>query len=144
MTDNLRVEQLLDELLESQATPEEVCRSCPELLSEVRGRWRKMCRVRAAIDTLFPAPLVLSPEDTAPYVSGAGRADVGARPPAGPALPRVPGYEVEGVLGHGGMGVVYKARCLRLNRPVALKMHLAGAYAGRQERSRFQREAEAI
>src|SRR5262249_60632459 len=87
MTDNLRVEQLLDELLESQATPEEVCRSCPELLSEVRGRWRKMCRVRAAIDTLFPAPLVLSPEDTAPYVSGAGRADVGASPPAGPGPP---------------------------------------------------------
>src|SRR5262249_5885610 len=49
----------------------------------------------------------------------------------------------EAVLGRGGMGVVYQARHLRLNRPVALKMMLGGAYAGPQERARFQREAEA-
>src|SRR5262249_49710729 len=42
------------------------------------------------------------------------------------------------------MGVVYQARHLRLNRPVALKMLLAGAYAGPHERARFQREAEAV
>jgi serine/threonine-protein kinase len=144
MTDDLRVDRLLDELLESQATPEEVCRSCPELLPDVRRRWRQMCRLRAALDTLFPDPPALSPEDTAPYVSGAVRADVGARPLEGTNPPRIPGHEVEDVLGHGGMGVVYKARCQRLNRPVALKMLLAGAYAGRQERSRFQREAEAV
>jgi serine/threonine-protein kinase len=59
-------------------------------------------------------------------------------------LPQVPGYEVEAVLGRGGMGVVYKARHLRLNRIVALKMLLAGPYAGPRERARFQREAEAV
>ena len=48
------------------------------------------------------------------------------------------------MLGRGGMGVVYKARHLRLNRPVALKMILAGAYAGPEERERFLREAEAV
>src|SRR6516225_4134497 len=42
------------------------------------------------------------------------------------------------------MGLVYKARHHRLNRPVALKMLLAGAYAGPHERARFQREAEAV
>src|SRR5262245_4839040 len=42
------------------------------------------------------------------------------------------------------MGIVYKARHLRLNRTVALKMLLAGAYAGPAERERFLREAEAI
>ena len=42
------------------------------------------------------------------------------------------------------MGVVYRAWHLRLNRPVALKMLLAGAYARPAERERFQREAEAV
>jgi WD40 repeat protein/serine/threonine protein kinase len=64
---------------------------------------------------------------------------------AGPApLPAVPGYEVVRVLGQGGMGVVYLARQLGLNRPVALKMILAGACAGERERARFHTEAEAV
>jgi serine/threonine-protein kinase len=59
-------------------------------------------------------------------------------------LPDIEGYEVQGVLGHGGMGVVYRARDLRLNRTVALKMLLGGAYAGPQELARFMREARAV
>src|SRR5262249_1790148 len=62
----------------------------------------------------------------------------------GADLPLIPGYEVESLLGRGGMGLVYKARHLRLNRFVALKMLITGAYAGPQERARFQREAEAV
>jgi len=59
-------------------------------------------------------------------------------------LPRIPGYEVEALLGRGGMGVVYRARHQRLNRKVALKMLITGAYAGPHERAQFQREAEAV
>ena len=59
-------------------------------------------------------------------------------------LPQIPGYEVQAVLGRGGMGVVYRAWHLRLNRPVALKMLLAGPYARPEELERFQREAEAV
>jgi serine/threonine-protein kinase len=56
----------------------------------------------------------------------------------------VPGYELLGLLGKGGMGVVYKARQLRLQRVVALKMILHSDHASRAERQRFQTEAEAV
>jgi formylglycine-generating enzyme required for sulfatase activity len=56
----------------------------------------------------------------------------------------IPGYVIEGVLGHGGMGVVYKARHLVLKRTVALKMVLAGGHAGPRALARFRTEAEAV
>jgi WD40 repeat protein len=58
--------------------------------------------------------------------------------------PAVDGYEILGELGRGGMGIVYLARQVRLNRRCALKMILAGAHANPEVAARFLAEAEAI
>ena len=72
---------------------------------------------------------------------------VGSRPePADrPATyPEIPGYEVLGILGRGGMGVVYRAWQTELRRQVAVKMLHAGALAHPESLSRFRHEAEAV
>lgn len=78
-----------------------------------------------------------------PVPDGATVSD-GGRPPARDVLPVVPGYAVEGELARGGMGVVYRARHLSLNRPAAIKMILGGHYQNPTARLRFLVEAEAV
>jgi hypothetical protein len=64
------------------------------------------------------------------------------RPPAPDrgGFPVIPRYDILGVLGRGGMGVVYEARQLDLDRVVALKVIRAGDHAGPDERARFRQE----
>jgi serine/threonine-protein kinase len=132
MAFNPQVLALLEEMLDAGKTPEEACRDSPELLDEVMQRWQHYCLVDAQLGALLPGL------QTVPDMRR-----LGAMPDTG-RLPDIPGYEVEALLGHGGMGVVYKARQRALGRFVAIKMLLAGPFAGPQELERFRRETAAL
>ena len=108
-----------------------------------------------------PEETKIKPEETTGFAQETLNSPLGANIdfPAGPSssvptgppnfacpspFPNLPGYDILGELGRGGMGVVYRARQVQANREVALKMILSGECAGPAEVARFRIEAEAV
>jgi serine/threonine protein kinase len=131
--DDERLAMLLAELTDAvqRGEPvdfEGVCREHPDLAGELRQLWGA----------------VLVADAAASHPCAAGEAEDAEGAELSLQLPcRFGSYELIEEIGRGGMGIVYRARQLNLDREVAVKMILRGPLASGADRQRFHVEAEA-
>jgi serine/threonine-protein kinase len=115
---------------------DELLRRHPELASELRAFFGAQDRLDRAAREMDPEPPPAEPPTQPPEPAASGAGPLGSVRYFGD-------YELLEEIARGGMGVVYKARQVSLNRVVALKMILAGQLASEADVKRFRAEAEA-
>jgi serine/threonine-protein kinase len=114
----------------------EGCRHCRAVLDDLvdSDRWLAVARHRVDTGGPFSDAAVVEAESIFPLLAPSDWPD---------SLGRLGTYEVKGVLGRGGMGVVFKAFDPALNRNVAIKVMSVALAACGASRQRFLREARA-
>ncbi len=114
--------------------PEKLRRAHPDLADELNEFFANEKKFASAAGDLAEGPTTgRAPSPPAPLPQGERG-----------AMRRIGEYEIVGEIARGGMGIVYRARHVSLQRQVALKMMLAGAFAGKEGARRFRSEAEAV
>ena len=133
MSDEPRLQQLLDEIRDSGRSPEDVCARCPELLEEVRKRWQQVRMAKVELHAELPPARewdIETPEH-------------GNSPGQGPGT-QIGLYKLLQQLGEGGFGIVYMAEQDKpVHRRVALKVIKPGMDSA-QVIARFEAERQAL
>ena len=125
----------------------------PDLADQLREFFEQHDRLRQAVpedngedaseSCNGPCEAVTFPPSDQPSEEASPTGEAGVTLEAGAAVRYFGDYELLEEIARGGMGVVYKARQISLNRIVALKMILTGQLAGKEDVRRFHAEAEA-
>ena len=125
--------------MKNATPPPPRCAKCgAELTSGSAGEWCPACILRK-----------LAEEDRHDNAGSAATVLLPPTPPAGRSRPDgleglPPQYEIESLIGRGGMGAVYRGRHLGLNRPVAIKVLPADMLGDPEFAVRFRREARTL